>query len=412
MKTREFWPVNWVDGMKINKSHFQQQESNLHEQIALTQSAMLTDHQYGLLPSSANYGGLDLVVTPERVEVRRCLAITRAGYLLVVGPENNAELQRRMSDLMYGRDFSEADTWHVVLRIQPGERIGIGSPAPEEVPLRQPFAAAKVHLEIVPAIDLVRADNMTHGLTLARIIKTYQGIERDRDFIPPVVRVNVSEQLLHHHHQWKEQLLATEGDNFEIIRKIKDKHRNNQGNQLSADLLSLSHACIRYINEHFDTYRLVLPQGEPILLFNWFMALARTIRNEVRLAGNQENMLNYLAHFIDGVAATDLMRFCNDLCDCDYQHSDIHHLVTQVNKFMGFVSRLFSQIRQLDYHEIATPTIINNRSYGRMDNSNAAQPIRPTVRPAGASLRITTRNHPRDSSQDNHAGDSDGWGLK
>ncbi|MGB3799252.1 MAG: hypothetical protein WA952_05510 [Lewinella sp.] len=412
MKTREYWPVNWVDGMKINKAHFQQQEAHLNEQIALAQSASLTDHNYGLLPPSAHYGGLDVVVTPERVEVRRCQAITRGGYLLVVGPENNTELQRRMSDLMYGRDFSEADTWHVVLRLQPGERVGIGSPSPEEVPLRQPFACMKAHLEIVPAVDLMQTDSLTHGLPLARIVKTYQGIERDRDFIPPVVRLNVSEQLLHHHHQWKEQLLATEGDNFEIIRKIKDKHRNNQGNQLSADLLSLSQACIRYIDEHFDAYRLLLPQGEPILLFTWFMALARTIKNEVRLAGNQENMLNYLAHFIDGVAPTDLMRFCNDLCDCDYTHADLHHLVTQVDNFMGFVSRLFSQIRQLDYHEIATPTIINNRSYGRMDHPGATQPIRPTVRPAGGSVRITTRNASRESASDTQAGDADGWGLK
>ena len=411
MQTREYWPVNWVDGMKINKSHFQQQEANLNEQIALTQSASLTDFNFGLLPPSAQYGGLDVVVTPERVEVRRCRAVTRGGYLLVVGPENNAELQRRMSDLMYGRDFSEADTWYVVLRVQPGERMGIGSPAPEEVPLRQPYACARVHLEIVPAVEVLRAESLTHGLPLARIVKTYQGIERDRDFIPPVVRVNVSETLLHHHHQWKEQLLATEGDHFEIIRKIKDKHRNNQGNQLSADLLSLSQACIRYINEHFDAYRLRLPQAEPLFLFDWFMALARTIKNELRLAGNQENMLNYLAHFIDGVGATDLMRFCNDLCDCDYKHADLQQLVGRVNNFMGFVSRLFSQIRQLDYHEIATPTIINNRSYGRMDNPGTTSPVRPVSRPSGGSLRITTRTT-RDSPPDNHDGNTGGWGLK
>ncbi|MEM9258840.1 MAG: hypothetical protein AAGA62_04275, partial [Bacteroidota bacterium] len=351
MNSRNHWAVNWVDGMKINKSHFQEQEAYFNELASLLAESSLTDHTYGLLPSGGGSPEMELVVTSERVELRSCRAITRGGHLILVGPENNADLQRRMSDLMYGRDFSEADAWSVVLRLHPDDRMEIGTPNPDETPLRHPYTSVRMSLEVLPTQHLRDPGAYHHALPLAKILRGYQGIERERDYIPPVTSTLASDQLLQLHQHWKELLLTMEGDTFEIIKKIKDKHRNNQGNQLSADLLHLAQAVIRYINEHFDPYRVLLPSRPPLTLFLWFMSLARTIRNEVRLAGNSENMLSYMAHFIEGVSATDLMSFCNELCDQAYDHSDIRQMVERVNNFLGFITRLFAQLRELDYHQ-------------------------------------------------------------
>jgi hypothetical protein len=402
--------------MKINKSHFQQQEAYFSEQVALLAGALLTDDNYGLLPAEGGGTSLELTLTPERLELRSCRAFTRGGHLLIVGPDNNADLQRKMSDLMYGRDFSEADTWLVVLRVHPGESVEIGAPNPEETPLRHPYTTVKTSLEIVPAQHLRSAEAFTHALPLARIIRDYQGIERDRNFIPPVCRLLASEDLLQLHQQWKEMLLTMEGDTFEIIKKIKDKHKNNQGNQLSADLLNLTQASIKYTNEHFDDYRLLLPTQPPVHFFLWFMSLARMIKNELRLAGNQENMLNYMAHFIDGVGPTDLMRFCNDLCDVGYDHADIRTVVERVHEFLDFISRLFAKLRELDYHEIANPTIINpSSSRGRIVHPAAN---RPAANPgSGGGMRITrggANKEPPPSSDGSSGGDNGGggdWGL-
>ncbi|WP_157974523.1 hypothetical protein [Lewinella sp. IMCC34183] len=416
MRSREHWPVNWVDGMKINKSHFQAEEAFFTEQTELHAAARLTDLSYGLLPPSADYPGLDLVVTSERVELKNCRALTRGGHLLTVGPDNHGELQRRMSDLMYGRDFSEADTWFVLLRVHPGERISLGTPNPDEVPLRQPHTAPRLSLEVTPVRQTGSAGEYTHALPLARIIRSFQGIERDREYIPPVCRTLASDQLLQLHQHWKEQLLMMEGDAFEIIRKIKDKHRKNQGQQLSADLLSLTKASIRYVNAHFDAYRLLIPRQEPVYLIHWFMALARTIRNELRMAANQENMLNYMAHFIEGVAATDLMRFCNELCDRDYDHLALRDLTVRVTDFLGFITRLFAQLRQLDYHQIADLTIIDRKTYERSDTQARSPIVRPaTTKAPGANLRITSRGPDRNASPGGSgtpgSDGGTGWGL-
>lgn len=410
MKSREHWPVNWVDGMKINKTHFRAQEAYTDEQLALLGAIDLDGFNFGLLPHGGSGSSLELIVTPERVELKRCRAIMAGGHLITIGPENNGELERKMSDLMYGRDFSEADAWLVVLRVHPGETVTFGFPDPDESPLRQPHSTVRLSLEVLPARQLLTTDSLLHALPLARILRSYQGIERDRDFIPPVSRLLASDQLLQLHQHWKEMLLDMEGNTFEIIRKINDKHRNNLGNQLSADLLSLTESCIGYINEHFDAYRLLLPHRPPVATFLWFMSLARKIKNELRLAGNQENMLNYMAHFIEGVGPTDLMGRCNDLCDLRYDHLALREMVARVDSFMDFLTRLFTAVKELDYHQIATPTIIDNRAFSRPDPNLRSPVIRPPVKPAGGSLRITSRNGDKPPHPDPPA-TGDGWGL-
>lgn len=77
--------VNWIDGMKVNKSHFQQTEhwiaDHLKDNIALS----LTDYNYGLLPSSEEVdNSLDYQIEVEQTQFVKitlfsCRAITRGG---------------------------------------------------------------------------------------------------------------------------------------------------------------------------------------------------------------------------------------------------------------------------------------------------------------------------------------------
>ena len=47
-----FLPVNWVDGMKINRTHFLIQEQAFAWQTARAAGSLLNPMNYGLLPSS------------------------------------------------------------------------------------------------------------------------------------------------------------------------------------------------------------------------------------------------------------------------------------------------------------------------------------------------------------------------
>lgn len=408
--TRENWPVNWVDGMKINKSHFRAQEAYYDEQLALLLETRLTDQNFGLLPPSPDYPGPDLTVTDQIVEVNRCQLLTRGGYLLLVGNENREDLRRKVSDLKYGQGNAEADRWLLILRVHPGEQTTLGTPDPSERPLRHPSVTARLSIELLPEQSLGRASSYVHAAPIARLVRGYQGIALDPTYIAPVVRTSASAVLNDRLRHWQTELLALEGNTYEVIRKIKDKHRNETGNQLSADLLSLTLACIRYISSHFDAYRMTLVEREPVYLFTWFAGLARVVRDEFRLSEEPENLMGYLAYFIEGVSAPEMMNRCNALCDYRYDHLAIERGVEAVDRFLAFTTVMFDRMKELDYHQIAAPTIIDGSYFNQRENLSRPK-LQPQSKPAMGPMRIKVRGSNKRPPSDPPAGEA-GWGLE
>jgi predicted component of type VI protein secretion system len=50
---RKHFPVNWIDGMKINKNHFIDQDNAWSDSLQEMSSLNVSPIQYGILPSSA-----------------------------------------------------------------------------------------------------------------------------------------------------------------------------------------------------------------------------------------------------------------------------------------------------------------------------------------------------------------------
>ncbi|HXB07042.1 MAG TPA: hypothetical protein VNW04_08000, partial [Puia sp.] len=85
MQENVYLPVNWIDGMKINRSHFIAQDNAMVFHMAQVASGLLNDYNYGLLPSGSGAPSLKLFLSTDnqqRVQVRIqfCRAITAGGY--------------------------------------------------------------------------------------------------------------------------------------------------------------------------------------------------------------------------------------------------------------------------------------------------------------------------------------------
>lgn len=372
MRTRQHWPVNWVDGMKINKTHFLMQDENLREQLEIVTSLSLNEYNYGLIEADGNLDTLGIVITSERVELNECRAVTLGGHYLEVNALNNGDLHRPMSDLMHNQQFNESEIWTIVLRVETLKRDLLGEPNPEESPLRHPYAASRLSLEVIPAKNLAGSEAYRDAIPLAQIEKTYKGIERRKDYYPPLTRVRASLELVQTHGRWQQQIVETESYLFEIVRKVNDKHIHGTNNGLSQDLLNLTSAIMRYINDNYDRYTLLIPSEPPVQLVLWFMGMARVIVSELRLASNPENMEKYIAFYINDSERYQILQLSNNLKDHQYDHANIADSVQLVGRFISAVNYLFGQLRSLHYNEIADPTIINRMSSGSIITNPAA----------------------------------------
>src|SRR5690348_15442165 len=78
------FPVNWIDGMKINKSHFLAMQHHGEEMVKEAISAQLTPFNYGLLPMAGNKSSIQMKLVVDahqllKVKVHECRAITPNG---------------------------------------------------------------------------------------------------------------------------------------------------------------------------------------------------------------------------------------------------------------------------------------------------------------------------------------------
>ena len=48
--------VNWIDGMKISRQHFDETQHHLEESIQDSNALLLSNYQFGILPTNISKG--------------------------------------------------------------------------------------------------------------------------------------------------------------------------------------------------------------------------------------------------------------------------------------------------------------------------------------------------------------------
>ena len=108
METQNIYlPVNWVDGMKINKQHFIAERNAMQQQIVFSGGSHITAVNYGLLPAIANeQKAFKITVSLDNqqfVQVRliNCRAITPGGAFINIeeGAFGENDIKAKVPDL-------------------------------------------------------------------------------------------------------------------------------------------------------------------------------------------------------------------------------------------------------------------------------------------------------------------------
>src|SRR5258708_32467687 len=131
-------PVNWADGMKINKDHFRADQRANQWQQAMHSRAGLSAASYGLFLSGESQPGRPVVVTTDnqqRVMIRLigCQGVTYGGHLIYVR-EGSLMDEDALTAAIPGLNIpyaqlaaSDAD-YFVMLAVNPYTRVPAGQP--------------------------------------------------------------------------------------------------------------------------------------------------------------------------------------------------------------------------------------------------------------------------------------------
>ena len=351
---KNYFRVNWIDGMKINKDHFIALENSVFEVVQHIEQNNITPTNFGLLPElSDQESALDITISVDgqstiEVVLHACRAITLGGYQINITKATKNLLEQSGYILKHQYSINKKETeWYVILTVNPFKRIAVGNADPEEEPPRHPFVFSEYKLDILPKSDTSNQELGLYHLTIGKIIIEDGKPIVDSDFIPPCRSIQSHPDLRFTYSEVGSFLNQMEAYSVYIIQKIYQK---KQTNELARIALYLSEQVMRYLNANISEYRFKDKYEPPIIMINKLVGLSRVIKSslDVFAGTGKEDFLNYLTNWCD-LNQGALEGVLVETVEMEYVHNDINAALANISSFTKLMLSLFKKLNELEY---------------------------------------------------------------
>ena len=344
------FPVNWIDGMKINKSHFLDVQNFVSDSIRDSVGIHTSMMNYGLLPV-ADPIKMSLIIDNHkllRIKVEECHAITPNGSRIDIGTSESLSLSIPYPEAVRELKENENAVLLACISVNHFKRTPYGEPDPEENPPRYPFTHPEYSLNLIPEDELKNTIGFgANYLTIGKILVNAGESKIDDNYIPPSVSVSSHQKL---------QDLYTEIDRFygqielyavQIAQKI---HAKKQSNDLAVMMEMMSDKTLNYLGMEINRLRWMSPHTPPANMLLSVVALARVLKNfiDARSGAGKEELLNYFAEWCN-VSQGDFEVIFSETINTDYNHNQIDRVISKITRFMKTLEDLFSILSRLDY---------------------------------------------------------------
>jgi len=352
-----FLPVNWADGMKINKDHFRADQQAAIWQQAQHSRAGLGAVNYGLFPSGEGQLGQPVVVTvdnQQRVMIRliACQAVTAGGHLIYVREGSRAggdALTATIPGLSvpYAQLAAADAEYYVMLCVNPYNRVPAGQPDMEESQLRPPFTAPAYRLLLTDCRESRREAPGEFFLPLGRIRVSEGKVLPDEAYIPPCTCIAAHPALSEWHAELEQFYGAMESYVLRIQQKIVQKGQQNDLAGLVADLCNVM---APFMSADYQRVLMEYAYQVPVRAIAGVAGLARLMKNrlDVYTGPMKDELLNYFAEWCS-VQQGEWESVLLAASTVRYDHADIRGSLRVMDVFTGFTLRLFANLAALEY---------------------------------------------------------------
>lgn len=172
--------VNWTEGMKLSKLHFQQLENALIDLIRDVSALNLDDTNYGLLPAE-EFKNPTMHILEGQVVLKACRAVTRGGRRIEIRPEMNVQFKEALpSTPIAGKGY------HVLLKVD-AFQIGKeqGNIIDTVKPRRSEFRLPHYKLDVVPENSINLPSYYFDQAIIGRVKWQNNVWSEDKEYIPP-----------------------------------------------------------------------------------------------------------------------------------------------------------------------------------------------------------------------------------
>jgi len=370
----EYWPVNWVDGMSINKDHFIGQDLYLTERLNDLGQLNLSPLRYGIVPPGNNLEGLDMNADIDnqkviKINLKRCTAITSGGVRInIPGKEwTLPEINIKLNDFPGFADDSAIGDYYVILTVNPFKTDNWGVIDPNEEPPRKPFAHPSYNFSIFSEKDMASQGPGPFTIPLHVFSLKSGQVQFDQNYVPPCMTVGANKVLNNFLFLVLKNLRSLETDSIKIVQKVRSKH---QENLLARAISYMAEQIFIYSAKVISELNLNAQWQSPLYLIERIVTLARIIKNSIDTwQGNgKEETLSYLSEWCE-LNQGAFEKSLNDLIDLQYNHYDIRQVMKSSETLLKTLAPAFKILSDLDYigkkidtNMFVKEDIIDNRS--------------------------------------------------
>lgn len=351
-------PVNWIDGMKINKSHFIAQDDAWRDALNDVASLNVSHLKFGILPpSSAGEENFNVKISIDnqntlRVTVLACQAVTPGGIRINLPSTGNFENISADTDALPSTTFRLSDTntentWWVILIIHPFQKKPVGNPDLSENPPRYPYILPTFSVEVASESQYNQFAYNPYALTIGKVSSNGTNAKVDSNYIPPCYSVDAFDDLRTLHGELDNFLATLEMRCTQITQKI---YKRNQQNELSELVQFLCDRLVIFLSGTITQMRWITLYDLPASLFAGVISLARLMKNviDLRIGSGKEEMMNYLSEWCE-LKQGEFENMLTGLANIRYNHNDINNNIQKIIQFVKVTSTLFEALSKLEF---------------------------------------------------------------
>lgn len=343
--------VHWIDGMKVNRMHFIQDQLATIDLVRDASSRNISPINFGLLlPEAGKPTALQSSVSIEtngtlNIAINYCHAVTANGTLIDIAPE--FPLKEQISISKEIEATAKAAGYYVVIVADAFHPTPYGVPNPAEMPARQPFVSTALSIQLVHEDILSTHQSAPVLLPVSKIVIKNGKAEEDAGFIPPCTAALAYPDLADVLDETLKFFAQIEQLTLSIIQKV---HQKNQQNDLALLMLGLSERMQQFINYRFAALKWEMPYRSPFFIYELNSSFARVIYSflESRSSTGKEEMVNYITEWCD-LTQGQFDSAVAELLQLPYNHSDINNSLLKITDFAKTLSIVFSKLAKLDY---------------------------------------------------------------
>lgn len=349
----KYYPVNWMDGMKINKDHFMAQDNAWCNSLADNAALNLSPIRYGLLPaSSAGEDNFSVNIAVDnqgtlRATVRACQAITSGGVRISLPlPVTNTTDGLPATSFEFKTTGGESIYW-VFLIVNPFEKIPGGSPDISEDPPRYPYVFPSYQVQVISGSQYQQYAQHPYALPIGKVRVNGNDIRVEEDYIPPTFCIYAHPDLLALHGELDQYFSTLELRSTQIVQKIFKK---SQQNELSELVNFLCDRMMLYIGQIITEFRWISAYESPAKLFASIAGLSRVMKNtiDLRIGSGKEELMNYLSEWCE-LNQGELETLFASVAAMRYDNNDINNNINDTVRFVKVIGKLFDTLAGLEF---------------------------------------------------------------